>query len=64
MTGAGGAELYDRWQTDAKASWQPWTRAFVSDKHSFTVLDVDGKTLKLRQLDAEGHELDAITLTK
>jgi hypothetical protein len=64
VTGAGGAELYDPWQTDAKASWQPWTRAFVSDKHSFTVLDVEAKTLKLRQLDAEGQELDAITMTK
>jgi len=64
VTGAGGAELYDPWQTDARASWQPWTRAFISDKHSFTVLDVSGKTLKLRQLDAEGLELDAITLTK
>lgn len=64
VTGAGGAELYDPWQTDAKASWQPWTRAFISDRHSFTVLDVAAKTLTLRQLDAEGRELDAITLTK
>ena len=64
VTGAGGAELYDRWQTDAKASWQPWTRTFISDRHSFTVLDVAGRTVKLRQLDAEGRELDAITLTK
>lgn len=64
VSGAGGAELYDPWQTDARASWQPWTRAFISDKHSFTVLDVSGKTLTLRQLDAEGRELDAITLTK
>jgi 3',5'-cyclic AMP phosphodiesterase CpdA len=64
VTGAGGAELYDPWQTDAKGSWQPWTRAFISDKHSFTVLDVEGKKLKLRQLDADGHELDAITMTK
>lgn len=64
VTGAGGAELYDRWQTDAPASWQPWTRAFVSDRHSFTVLDVEERTLKLRQLDAEGRELDAVTLTR
>lgn len=64
VTGAGGAELYDPWQTDVRASWQPWTRALISDKHSFTVLEVDGRTLKLRQVDAEGHELDAITLTK
>jgi 3',5'-cyclic AMP phosphodiesterase CpdA len=64
VTGAGGADLYDPWQTDAKASWQPWTRAFVSDKFSFTVLEVEAKKLRLRQLDTEGHELDAITLTK
>lgn len=64
VTGAGGAELYDPWQTDARVSWQPWTRAFISDRHSFTVLEVDGKTLKVRQLDAEGRELDAITVTK
>lgn len=64
VTGAGGAELYDPWQTDVRTSWQPWTRVFISDQHSFTVLDVDGRTLKLRQLDAEGRELDAITMTK
>ena len=64
VTGAGGADLYDRWQTDVKSSWQPWTRAFVADQHSFTVLDVEAKRLKLRQLDVQGRELDAITLTK
>lgn len=64
VTGAGGAELYDPWQTDAPSSWQPWTRAFVSDRHSFTVLEVTGRSLRMRQLDAEGRELDAITVTR
>ena len=64
VTGAGGADLYDRWQTDVRTSWQPWTRAFVADQHSFTVLDVEAKKLRLRQLDTQGRELDAITLTK
>lgn len=64
VTGAGGADLYDRWQTDVKTSWQPWTRAFNADLHSFTVLDVEAKKLQLRQLDSQGRELDAITLTK
>lgn len=64
VTGAGGAELYDPWQTEVRASWQPWTRAFISDRHSFTVLDVAGRALKVRQVDAEGRELDRITLTK
>ncbi len=47
-----------------RASWQPWTRAFVSDRNSFTEVEVEGRTLHLRQLDAKGRELDAITLTK
>ena len=64
VTGAGGAHLYDKGQGADRASWQPWTRAFVSDRNSFTVVDVDGRTLRLRQLDAEGRELDAITVTK
>jgi hypothetical protein len=64
VTGAGGAELYEPKQTTDRSSWQPWTRAFISDRYSFTVLDVETKRLKLRQLDAQGHELDAITLTK
>lgn len=64
VTGAGGAHLYDRSQGADRASWQPWTRAFVSDRHAFTEVDVDGRTLRLRQLDAEGQALDAVTLTK
>jgi len=64
VTGAGGADLYDLRQTAEKASWQPWTRAFISDQYSFTVLDVEAKTLRLRQLDTAGRELDAITVTK
>ncbi len=64
VTGAGGADLYDPKQTLDKASWQPWTRAFISDRHSFTVLDVEAGKLRLRQLDAQGRELDGITLTK
>lgn len=64
VTGAGGAHLYDPTQGADRRSWQPWTRAFVSDRHSFTEVDVDGRTLHLRQLDAGGRELDAITLTK
>lgn len=64
VTGAGGAELYDPWQTEVRSSWQPWTRTFISDRHSFTVLDVAGRALKVRQLDPEGRELDRITLTK
>ncbi len=64
VTGAGGAHLYDKGQGADRRSWQPWTRAFVSDRHSFTEVDVDDRRLVLRQLDAEGHELDRIMMTR
>ena len=64
VTGAGGADLYDGWQTGKRESWQPWTRSFISDRHSFTVLDATADRLSLRQLDAQGRELDAFALTR
>ena len=64
VTGAGGADLYDGWQTGKRDSWQPWIRSFSSDRHSFTVLDATDRRLDLRQLDAQGREVDAFALTR
>ena len=57
-TGAGGAELYPRKQQNA------FTLAFVNDRHSYTHVEVRGRTLLLRQTDAEGRGLDALAITK
>ncbi len=64
VTGAGGQDLYNPEQQNDPDSWQKFTDKFISTVHSLTVADVDGKTLTVRQLDAEGHELDAIKITK
>jgi len=64
VTGAGGAGLYDTDQGDARASWQPYTVKFVSKVNSFSWFEVDGKTLKFKQIDGAGRELDRFTLTK
>lgn len=64
ITGAGGASLYDRNQQDKPETMQSFTRAFVSTEHSFTVLDVNGSKLTLRQLSEKGKELDRFTVTK
>jgi len=64
VTGAGGAGLYNEEQNDDKASWQPFTTVFRSKVHSLTVADVDGKTIKFRQISATGDEIDAFTITK
>lgn len=57
-SGAGGAELYPRTVTN------PSTLAFVNDRHSYTYVEVSGRTLRLRQMDTNGRTLDAFTLTK
>jgi hypothetical protein len=57
-TGAGGAELYARRHTNA------FTAAFANDRHSYTYVEVRGRTLQLRQTDTEGHTIDAFAITK
>jgi len=57
-TGAGGASLYPR------VTQSDFTAAFANDRHSYTYVDVSGRTLTLRQMDLEGRTIDAATLTK
>ena len=57
-TGAGGAALYPR------AATNDFTLAFVNDRHSYTYVDLRGRTLSLRQMDVDGRTLDASTLSK
>ena len=64
VTGAGGAELYDRDQTDNVSTWQPFTTKFIADIHSLTVVDVEAATATVRQLDADGKELDRFTIAR
>jgi acid phosphatase type 7 len=45
-------------------SWQKFTDKFVSKAHSLTVADVDGKTLTVRQVTADGQEVDRFVITK
>ncbi len=64
VTGAGGQHLYDPQQQDDPASWQPFTVKHISKLHSLTVADVDGSTLPVRQLTADGDEVDRFVVTK
>lgn len=64
VTGAGGQGLYNPEQQKDKDSWQKFTKKFVSTIHSFTVVDVAGSTLILRQVDVNGTEIDKIKITK
>jgi acid phosphatase type 7 len=64
VTGAGGQRLYNPEQNDDPDSWQKFTDKFVSKVHSLTVADVDGQTLTVRQVTADGQEVDRFMITK
>jgi len=72
-TGAGGKHLYEdtvEWNTNP-AKWRhpedgnvEYVRRFVSDVHSLTTFDVDGKRLTMRQINQYGEEIDRIVVEK
>ncbi len=70
-TGAGGKELYDPGFDDAPQEWLhpedndvAYNARFLSSVHSFTVIEIDGGTLTLTQVDETGQERDRIQVTK
>ena len=72
VSGAGGAGLYDAaiskkpdlWKHEPPENWVPFIVKLISDIHSFTVIETEGKKLTLRQLDAQGVAVDEIHVTK
>ncbi len=70
-TGAGGKHLYDPTFTDAPDTWLrddddrvAYVARMVTDRHSFTVFEIDGAELTMTQVDEWGREIDRIHVTK
>jgi len=64
VSGAGGAELYNPEQQTDPASWQPFTSKFISQVHSLSVVDIEGKTLHFKQLSETGEPVDSFRIAK
>ena len=64
ISGAGGAELYDTKQDDKPDTWQPFTKIMISNRYSFTVLDLKGHRAEMWQIAEDGKELDHFILTQ
>jgi hypothetical protein len=64
VTGAGGQHLYNPEQQDDPATWQEFTYRHISKVHSLTIAEVDGRTLTVRQVTADGEEVDRFVITK
>ena len=70
-TGAGGKQLYDPDFTNSPSKWlRPedgkvdYVSRLVADRHSLSVIDIEGPALTLRQVDEGGQEIDRVRLTK
>jgi hypothetical protein len=64
VSGAGGAELYNPEQQTDPASWQTFTNKFISQVHSLSVVDIDGKTLRFKQVSETGEVIDSFRIAK
>jgi 3',5'-cyclic AMP phosphodiesterase CpdA len=64
VTGAGGQGLYNPEQQKDTDSWQKFTTKFIATVHSFTIMNVNGSTLVLRQVDINGKEVDKVKIEK
>jgi hypothetical protein len=70
-TGAGGQVLYDSEQNNNPATWThrrdnnaAYVARLVSDRHSFTLFDVERDELTMKQIDQYGGEIETIRVTK
>jgi len=64
VSGAGGAGLYNPEQQPDPASWQGFTDKFISQVHSLSVVDVQGKTFRLKQVSDTGEVVDSFQIAK
>jgi hypothetical protein len=64
VSGAGGASLYNPEQQKDPGSWQAFTDKFISETHSLSVVDVEGKTFQLKQVSETGDVVDSFRITK
>jgi len=61
-TGAGGATLSGAAVARNHRAWKAFTKSFIADVHSYTLCQVQGDTLVLRQISETGKLLDELRM--
>lgn len=64
VTGAGGAPHDSEYLHKRPHLWEPFTHTLIGDRFSFTVCDIDGDQMTMRQVDVDGVEIDKVIITK
>ena len=63
VTGAGGASLYEKVEA-ADGKPMPFTAKMINNTHSLTVVEIDDRKMSVRQIAADGKEIDKFTVTQ
>lgn len=70
VTGAGGKYLYNREQHNTPGEWThaeddhaDYGAKYLCERHSLTVVDMDDRSLTIRQIDDTGEEIDRFRIT-
>ena len=58
VTGGGGAGVYNPEQQSNPSNWLGFTKYFAV-QNSFSVVDIEGKTFRFKQMSQDGKEADA-----
>lgn len=64
VSGGGGAGLYNPEQQSDPSSLQPFTDKYIADRNSFTVVNIDRKSLSFEQISDTGENIDSFHLAK
>ncbi len=62
-TGAGGASLTGTQIASTPEKWQSFTQKFIANTHSFSLCEVDGDTLAVKQISEDGAVLDQFAVS-
>jgi hypothetical protein len=62
-TGAGGASLTGTQIAPLPEKWQPFTQKFIASTHSFSICEVAGDTLTVKQISEDGAVLDQFAVS-
>jgi len=63
VDGAGGAGLYNVELNGKRSEWKSFQAEYIAD-FSFSLVNLDNRTLTLSQIDKDGQERDRFTITK
>ena len=63
VSGGGGAGLYNTELEGQPDKWLPFQAKYLA-RHSFSVVDMSGKTFSMKQIDLDGTTLDEFKITK